>query len=85
MMTPLPCSIILQEQTVDSTGLTLMWAAGEAPPVWKGKIPPSGRIVLTGPMARVISETLWGLIWEAHKPERGVLGRGLDLRTGGGE
>lgn len=83
-MTPLPCSVILQDQTIETTGCILMWS-GQAPAVWKGKIPPSGRLVLTGPMARVISETLWGLIWEAHKPERGVIGRGLDLRTGGGE
>ena len=85
MMTPLPCSVILQDQTVETSGCILLWSALEVPKVWKTRIPPSGRLVLSGPMARVISETLWGIIWEAHKPERGVIGRGIDFRTGGGQ
>lgn len=82
MLTPLPCTLTLTDQTVDTSGCVLEWRAAQMPKPWKGTVPSSGTIVLNGPLARVVSETLFGLIWEAHKPPQlGVLHRGLDLRT----
>ena len=82
MLTPLPCSLILTDQQVDSTGCVLHWRAEAMPKPWKGSIPSSGSLVLTQTMARLVSEVLFGVIWEAHKPPSvGTLQRGLDLRT----
>ena len=82
MLTPLPCAVVLTDREANTSGCVLEWRAGDLPRSWKGQVPTSGRLVLSGPMARVVSETLFGLIWEAHKPPQlGVLHRGLDLRT----
>ena len=82
MLQPLPCTLILTDQQVDTSGCVLHWTAGAMPKPWKGTVPSSGSLVLNNTMARMVSEHLFGLIWEAHKPQPvGTLHRGLDLRT----
>ena len=82
MLTPLPCTIVLMDQGVHTSGCVLEWQAAAMPKPWKGTVPSSGTLVLNNTMARMVSETLFGLIWESHKVQPvGTLHRGLDLRT----
>ena len=65
MKTPLPLTLILTDQALESTGWSLQWSATELPVMWNGTVPPSGAIEIPRPLARLISETLFGTLWEA--------------------
>lgn len=80
MKAPLPLTLILTDQTVESTGWVLQWTAQELPIMWEGKVASHGAIEVPRSFARVIAETLFGVVWEAHKPAQlGRLSAGLDL------
>ena len=82
MKAPLALTLVLTDQTVESTGWMLQWSASTMPAMWDGKVEASGAVLLPRPLARLVSEVMFGLIWEAHKPTQvGQLSAGLELMS----